>query len=97
MDPRLVRDGHFDHLDVYASALYQFLITVADARGLIRYEDTSMARRLSMDEIRLRHARGDLIRAGLLAPLFEQEKAQLLPLNSATYDIARIISSVRVR
>ena len=56
-----------------------------------------MARRLSMDEIRLRHARGDLIRAGLLAPLFEQEKAQLLPLNSATYDIARIISSVRVR
>ena len=71
---RLVRDRHLDHLDVYASALYLFLVTVADARGLSWYGDASTARRLSMDEIRLRQARCDLIRAGLLAyasPLYQ--------------------------
>ncbi len=74
VDQRLVRDRHLDHLDVYASALYLFLVTVADARGLSWYGDASTARRLSMDEIRLRHARDDLIRAGLLAyasPLYQ--------------------------
>ena len=74
VDQRLVRDRHLDHLDVYASALYLFLVTVADARGLSWYGDASTARRLSMDEIRLRQARCDLIRAGLLAyasPLYQ--------------------------
>lgn len=74
VDQRLVRDRHLDHLDVHASALYLFLVTVADARGLSWYGDVSTARRLSMDEKRLRQARGDLIRAGLLAyasPLYQ--------------------------
>ena len=47
--------------------LYLFLITVADAQGLSWYGDTQVARRLSIDEACLRRARGDLIRAGLLA------------------------------
>jgi hypothetical protein len=63
----LVRDKHIDHLDVHAGMLYLFLVTVADARGLSWYGDNSTARRLSMDEVRLRQARLDLIRAGLLA------------------------------
>jgi len=67
VDQRLVRDRHLDHLDVYAAALYLFLVTVADAQGLSWYGDASMARRLSIDESRLRRARLDLIRAGLLA------------------------------
>ena len=67
VDQRLVRDRHLDRLDAYAAALYLFLITVADAQGLSWYGDTSTARRLSIDEARLRRARGDLIRAGLLA------------------------------
>ncbi len=74
VDQRLVRDRHLDHLDVYAAALYLFLVTVADAQGLSWYGDVSMAARLSIDEIRLRHARDDLIRAGLLAyarPLYQ--------------------------
>jgi hypothetical protein len=74
VDQRLVRDKYLDHLDVYAAALYLFLITVADARGLSWYGDTSTATRLSIDEIRLRRARDDLIRAGLLAyarPLYQ--------------------------
>ena len=74
VDQRLVRDRHLDHLDVYAAALYLFLVTVADAQGLSWYGDTSTAARLSIDEIRLRHARDDLIHAGLLAyvrPLYQ--------------------------
>lgn len=74
VDQRLVRDKYLDHLDVYAAALYLFLVTVADARGLSWYGDASTAARLSVDEIRLRHARDDLIRAGLLAyarPLYQ--------------------------
>jgi hypothetical protein len=67
VDQRLVRDRHLDGLDVYAAALYLLLITVADSRGLSWYGDTSAARRLSMDEVRLRQARGDLARAGLIA------------------------------
>lgn len=67
VDQRLVRDKHIDHLDVYAGALYLFLVTVADARGLSWYGDASTARRLSVDEARLRQARLDLSRAGLLA------------------------------
>ncbi len=69
-----MRDRHLDQLDVYAAALYLFLITVADARGLSWYGDTSTARRLSIDEQRLRRARGDLVSAGLLAyarPLYQ--------------------------
>lgn len=62
-----MRDRHLDHLDVYAAALYLFLVTVSDARGLSWYGDASTARRLSMDESRLQRARNDLIRAGLLA------------------------------
>jgi len=74
VDQRLVRDRHLDHLDVYATALYLFLVTVADAQGLSWYGDASTAQRLSIDEIHLRHTRDDLIRAGLLAyarPLYQ--------------------------
>lgn len=74
VDQRLVRDRHLDHLDVYAAALYLFLVTVADAQGLSWYGDAQTAARLSVDRIRLRHARDDLIRAGLLAyasPLYQ--------------------------
>ena len=74
IDQRLVRDRHLDRLDAQAAALYLFLVTVADPQGLSWYGDTSTARRLSIDEARLRRARGDLVRAGLLAyarPLYQ--------------------------
>ena len=67
VDQRLVRDRHLDRLDAVAGALYLFLITVADVQGLSWYGDTSTARRLSIDEARLRRARSDLVHAGLLA------------------------------
>ena len=37
VDQRLVRDRHLDQVDTDAAALYLFLITVADARGLSWY------------------------------------------------------------
>lgn len=74
VDHRLVRDRHLDRLDVVAAALYLFLITVADCQGLSWYGDASAARRLSINGARLRHARDDLIGAGLVAyarPLYQ--------------------------
>lgn len=67
VDQRLVRDRHLERLDAYAAALYLFLITVADVQGLSWYGDLSTARRLSINLERLRRARSDLVRAGLLA------------------------------
>ena len=81
VDHRLVRDRHLDHLDVYAAALYLLLVTVADAQGLSWYGDVSTARRLSIDEHRLRQARGDLISAGLLA--YARPFYQVLALDSS--------------
>lgn len=67
VDQQFVQAHHLDRLDVYACALYLFLITVADARGLSWYGDESIARRLSMDVVRLRQARGALVQADVLA------------------------------
>ena len=72
VDHRLVRERHIERCDVHAAALYLFLVTVADAQGLSYYADASLARRLSMDPVRLSKARGDLIRAGLIAYLLSR-------------------------
>jgi hypothetical protein len=74
VDQRLVRDRHIERCDPQAAALYLFLLTVADAQGLSYYSDASAARYLSMHTERLRQARSDLIRAGLIAyqnPLYQ--------------------------
>ena len=74
LDQRLVRDRHIERCDAHACALYLFLVTVADAQGLSYYAECSIARRLSMDLMRLREARADLMRLGLIAyevPLYQ--------------------------
>jgi hypothetical protein len=74
VDHRLVRDRHIERCDAYACALYLFLVTVADAKGLSYYSDASLARRLSMDPKHLSQAREALIRLGLIAydtPLYQ--------------------------
>lgn len=74
IDQRLVRERHLERIDVYACALYLFLVTVADAQGLSWYGDNAITRRLHIDEIRLARARADLVQAGLLAycaPLYQ--------------------------
>ncbi len=80
VDHRLVRERYIERCDVYAAALYLFLVTVADAQGLSYYADVSLARRLSMPPSRLSQARGDLIRAGLIA--YDRPLYQVLALDS---------------
>jgi hypothetical protein len=80
IDHRLVRDGHIRRCTMAGAALYLFLVTVADAKGLSYYADTSIMDRLSMDEGQLQAARGNLITAGLIA--FKSPLYQVLSLPS---------------
>jgi hypothetical protein len=82
VDHRLVRERHIERCDAHAAALYLFLVTVADVQGLSYYSDASLGRSLSMDPVRLSKARGDLIRAGLIAyrrPLYQVLALDSLP------------------
>lgn len=79
VDHRLVRDEcHLEHCGPDAGALYLFLLTVADADGSSYYAEASIAKRLALDELRLRKARSRLIHADLIA--FEPPLYQVLEL-----------------
>ncbi len=80
VDHRLVRDQHIERCDAQALALYLFLVTVADAQGLSYYSEASLGRSLAMDAERLKQARGELIRAGLIA--YQRPLYQVLALDS---------------
>jgi hypothetical protein len=74
IDQRLVRDGHIGRCSHSALALYLFLVTVCDAEGLSYYAEKSLCGRLNMTADGLREARGELLRAGLIAhehPLYQ--------------------------
>lgn len=74
LDHRLVSDHYIERLSHPAAALYLFLVTVADARGLSYYSDRAVSQRLDMDAITLAQARNELIRIGLIAyqkPLYQ--------------------------
>ena len=60
-------------------ALYLFLITVDDAQGLSYYSDHSIVDRLPLDCHRLPKARGELLKAGLIA--YEKPIYQVLALD----------------
>jgi len=69
-----VRDRHLERCNVSAWALYLFLVTVADARGLSYYADDSICRLLSLEGRRLIQSRQALIDVGLIAyevPLYQ--------------------------
>ena len=74
LDHRLVHDRHIEQCSHPAAALYLFLVTVSDARGLSYYGDDSIMNQLSMDGITLGKARDNLIQIGLIAwqkPLYQ--------------------------
>jgi hypothetical protein len=87
IDQRLVRDGLIGRVSHRAAALYLFLVTVADARGLSYYSDASICQRLGMDDSVLEGARQELLSVGLVAyrcPLYqvlglEKEAARSAP------------------
>ena len=89
-DQRLFRSGLTAHCGSDALALYLFLLSDADSRGLSYYSDASIARHLRLDTLALSAARAQLIDADLLAhrrPLY-----QLLSLP----DASRAPSSQRI-
>ena len=74
IDHRLIRDRHIENCSHAAAALYLFLVTVGDARGLSYYGDKSILKHLGMDQCALQDARANLINAGLIAwqkPLYQ--------------------------
>ena len=74
IDHRLVRDRHIENCSHQAAALYLFLVTVGDAKGLSYYGDKSIITYLSMEQNALDEARANLIRIGLIAwqkPLYQ--------------------------
>jgi hypothetical protein len=81
IDHRLIRDRHIEHCSLPAAALYLFLVTVGDAKGLSYYGDKSMIKYLSMDQQTLQEARANLIRIGLIA--WQKPLYQVLALDSA--------------
>jgi len=85
IDQRLVREHHIERLSHAAGALYLFLLTVADARGLSFYSERSIGRYLAMAAERLDDARKELLRAELIAyrdPLYQVLSLDGLPLSS---------------
>ena len=74
LDHRLVRERHVDRCSTEALALYLFLVTVADAKGLSYYGDASVCARLGLQAPQLHAARQTLIEAELIAyeaPLYQ--------------------------
>ena len=81
IDHRLVRDRHIENCSHAAAALYLFLVTVGDAKGLSYYGDKSTIKYLSMDQNTLNDARANLISIGLIA--WQQPLYQVLALDRA--------------
>ena len=74
VDHRLVRHQHLRRAEPQAWALYLFLVTVADSRGLSYYSDAAIARHLSLDLLVIAAARQRLVELDLLAyrkPLYQ--------------------------
>lgn len=74
IDHRLVGDRHIENCSHAAAALYLFLVTVGDAKGMSYYGDKSMIKYLCMDQNALDDARANLINIGLIAwqkPLYQ--------------------------
>ncbi len=86
VDQLLVRDHYLDRCSHQAAALYLFLATVADCQGLSYYSDSSIRKRLSMDESALDQARRNLIRIELIA--YKKPLYQVLALSDGPRPIA---------
>ncbi|MBD3337062.1 MAG: hypothetical protein GF355_16225 [Candidatus Eisenbacteria bacterium] len=82
IDHRLVRERYLEPCHVEARALYLFLVTVGDARGLSYYSDAALSRHLYIDRRQLKQARRELIAADLVA--FEPPLYQVLSLDDVS-------------
>lgn len=74
VDQALVQRHFIDRCDARASALYLFLVTVADVQGLSYYGGATLAQRLHLSTEELGAARAQLIELELIAyqaPLYQ--------------------------
>lgn len=74
LDQRLVSGHYIDRCTHGAAALYLFLVTVSDARGMSYYSGRTLSQRLAMDEQILAGHRNELRDIGLIAyrkPLYQ--------------------------
>jgi len=74
IDQRLVREHYFERCSCDALALYLFLLTVADARGLSYYSQPRLMKSLKMGALRFSQACTELIENQLIAyqhPLYQ--------------------------
>lgn len=74
IDRRFVREEWLDRLSLEESALYFFLVAVADKDGLSFYSDGRIVTTLKLDRDRLTRARARLVELGLVAwerPLYQ--------------------------
>jgi hypothetical protein len=101
IDHRLVREGYIDYLSHSAAALYLFLVTVSDSRGLSYYSDETLSRRLGMDPTTLAEARMALIRRQLVAyrkPLYQvlalDSRHQPVRSNSEPSSIGQVLQQI---
>src|SRR5258708_13241974 len=78
IDHRLLRNGYLERCSPQALALYLLLLCASDAQGLSYYSDRRAAQLLSLELAALSHARGELIRLGLIA--YQKPLYQLLTL-----------------
>ncbi len=67
VDHRLVRHGYIEACTHEQSALYLFLVCVADVQGLSYYSDKAIMKKLDMDIPDLEKARSGLIKNNLIA------------------------------
>jgi len=81
VDQALVQWGLIDRCDARAAALYLFLVTVADAKGLSYYGATTLAKRLRLSESELAAARAQLMELDLIA--YQAPLYQVLSLHEA--------------
>lgn len=93
VDHRLVRDGHFENCDNEALALYLFLVTVGDERGVSWYSDKSLGRHLNLAESKVVRLRRLLVDAGLIA--WRRPVCQVLSLDPSSYDNSRFAEALR--
>ena len=80
VDQRLVRERRIAGCTAQGAALYLFLVTVADARGLSFFADATIAQYLGLDAAGLEAARTNLIGADLIA--FKKPLYQVLSLDA---------------
>ncbi len=91
IDHRLVRERYFERCSCDALALYLFLLTVADARGLSYYSQPRLMKSLKMGTIRFSQARTELIEIRLIA--YQHPLYQVLALAVDTAKQPRITES----